>query len=76
MELVPLMKTDTLAVVNKKLPPGREKRLWRDIKANKHIYFFLLPGMLFLIIFAYVPMYGVILAFKTFMVVIWVSYDF
>jgi putative aldouronate transport system permease protein len=46
---------------------GRPKKsLVREIKANKHIYLLILPAVLFYLIFHYVPMYGVTLAFKKF----------
>ena len=38
--------------------------LWRD----RYIYLLLLPGVIFLIIFNYIPMYGITLAFKKYMV--------
>lgn len=44
----------------------RKKSLWIDIKNNKEIYFMLLPGLLFLIIVKYLPMYGIQIAFKDF----------
>lgn len=37
--------------------------IW-EIKRNKFLYLMLLPGILFYIIFHYVPMYGAIIAFK------------
>ncbi|MCL6456739.1 MAG: ABC transporter permease subunit [Gorillibacterium sp.] len=41
--------------------------LIKEIKKNKYLYFLLFPGLAFYIIFNYVPMYGITLAFKTFM---------
>lgn len=38
----------------------------KDIKANKTIYFMLIPIVLFFFIFNYVPMFGVIMAFQDF----------
>ena len=37
--------------------------IW-EIKRHKFLYLMLLPGILFYIIFHYVPMYGAIIAFK------------
>ncbi len=37
---------------------------WKRIKANRFIYFLLIPGLIFYIVFAYLPMYGVLLAFQ------------
>ncbi|MCL2059230.1 MAG: ABC transporter permease subunit [Oscillospiraceae bacterium] len=40
------------------------QQIWRD----RLIYFLLLPGVVFFIIFNYIPMYGITLAFKKYMV--------
>lgn len=45
---------------------GLKKPLWLRIKKNRWTYLFLLPGVAFLILFCYVPMYGLTLAFKDF----------
>lgn len=41
-------------------------RIKKDFKANKYIYLLLLPVVVYLFIFNYVPMYGVVIAFKNF----------
>jgi len=40
----------------------------KNIIRNKYIYILLLPGILFYVIFAYFPMYGITLAFKEFQI--------
>lgn len=46
---------------------GQNKRkLWDLVWEYRHIYLFLLPAVIWFLIFAYYPMYGVILAFKDF----------
>ena len=42
------------------------KNIFFQIVKNKEIYFILLPGIIWYVIFAYLPMYGLTLAFKTF----------
>ena len=42
------------------------KRLWKEIWKNRAIYILLLPGLLWMFIFAYMPMGGLSLAFKSF----------
>ena len=42
------------------------KIILRDFKTNRHIYLMLVPVVIFFIIFHYLPMYGVIIAFKDF----------
>ncbi|MBW7454168.1 ABC transporter permease [Paenibacillus sepulcri] len=45
-----------------------EKSKWHslksDLKRDKYLYFLVLPGVLFFILFKYVPMWGVIIAFQ------------
>ena len=38
----------------------------KDFKLNKSLYLLLIPGLLYYIIFHYVPMYGALIAFKDF----------
>ena len=47
-----------------KRPPWKKRDLWRRIVRSRHIYLMLLPVILFYIIYCYVPMYGVVLAWK------------
>ncbi|HML45929.1 MAG TPA: ABC transporter permease subunit [Clostridia bacterium] len=42
------------------------RRTWRAILADRQLYLMILPGILFVFVFAYMPMYGLVLAFKTF----------
>jgi putative aldouronate transport system permease protein len=53
--------------IKKSPKAGKKRDLWRDVVNYKYIYLLILPGMLFFIIFNYMPMYGIILAFKKFM---------
>lgn len=39
---------------------------WKYIYKNRYLYLMCLPGLAFLIIFKYVPMYGIIMAFQDF----------
>lgn len=41
-------------------------RVKKDFKKNHILYFMLLPGIIYYIVFHYIPMYGVLLAFKDF----------
>jgi putative aldouronate transport system permease protein len=45
---------------------SKSKKLWKDIVADRYLYFMMIPGLLSVIIFSYVPMYGLVLAFKDF----------
>ena len=43
----------------------RKRRiLWHRIKINKQVYFLILPVLIWLFVYSYVPMYGIILAWK------------
>ncbi|MGX7031065.1 ABC transporter permease [Vagococcus zengguangii] len=37
---------------------------WKKIKKNRQLYLFILPAFLVILIFSYIPMYGIIIAFK------------
>lgn len=48
-------------------PIQRKKRLkFKKILGNYQLYLFLLPALIYFIVFHYVPMYGVLIAFKDF----------
>ncbi|WP_274648580.1 ABC transporter permease [Paenibacillus humicola] len=40
------------------------KRLWLDVRRDKYLYLLILPGVLYFIMFKYIPMWGVIIAFQ------------
>lgn len=44
----------------------KESSLWRKIKMSKQIYFILLPVLIWLIVYSYVPLYGIVLAWKNY----------
>ena len=46
--------------------PITKKSLWKRIVECKALYFFLLPSLVYLFIFHYIPMYGVQIAFRNF----------
>nr|WP_233531476.1 ABC transporter permease subunit [Paenibacillus alkalitolerans] len=43
---------------------ARRRRLWRKIVLHRYLYFMLLPCLLFFVVFSYIPMGGLLLAFK------------
>ncbi|CAG7615236.1 putative multiple-sugar transport system permease YteP [Paenibacillus allorhizosphaerae] len=45
---------------------SRLSSLWFMMKKHKALYLLMLPGILYYVIFKYVPMYGVIIAFQNF----------
>lgn len=68
----------TLTPVEKAL---KKQKTWTRIKRDKWLYLLLLPGILYFIIFKFVPMWGVLIGFKTyyagmdFMTAPWVGFD-
>lgn len=42
------------------------KNLTRDLKKNKTLLFMLIPSLLFVLIFSYIPMFGIVVAFKNY----------
>lgn len=44
----------------------KRRQTWKSIKKNYQLLIMLVPAVVFFLIFAYVPMYGVVLAFKDF----------
>lgn len=62
-----MMAMNSEVAVNKDpivLKEARRKELMGKIKKNKWIYLMLLPGILYFIIYKYIPMYGLIIAFQ------------
>lgn len=50
----------------KKVRAKRESDLLYDLKHNRFLLLMLLPGILFFVIFAYLPMLGIVIAFQDF----------
>ncbi|GFR37537.1 putative multiple-sugar transport system permease YteP [Insulibacter thermoxylanivorax] len=46
--------------------PRPQSEVWRRMKRNKLLYLMILPGMLYFIIFKYLPMFGLIISFQDF----------
>lgn len=51
---------------SRRVIPSRMQVLTKDLLRNKYIYLMMLPGILYYIVFHYVPMYGATIAFKHF----------
>ncbi|SFT23647.1 sugar ABC transporter permease [Paenibacillus sp. BC26] len=45
---------------------GKAGRQWKVIRSNLDMYALVLPGLAFLLIFKYTPMYGILIAFQDF----------
>lgn len=42
----------------------QKRKKWRQIRSNKALYLMILPGMLYFIVFKYIPMGGLVIAFQ------------
>ncbi|AEE95923.1 ABC transporter permease [Mahella australiensis] len=67
-----MSKQQDIAIAQKAVPSNKTNS-WqsfvRYFMQNKWLYILLIPGMAFFIIFNYIPMYGIVIAFKDFDVV-------
>lgn len=43
---------------------GRRKSKWHGLRRDKGLYLLMLPGLVFFILFKYVPMWGIVIAFQ------------
>jgi putative aldouronate transport system permease protein len=51
-------------VNNSKRTRRQKRKRWKQIKQNWELYLFLLPTLVYFIVFHYIPMYGVQIAFR------------
>ncbi|MGI2296339.1 ABC transporter permease [Paenibacillus sp. GXUN7292] len=58
------------AVNTQKAKPGLALKAMRNVRRHKVMYLLLLPGLIYFFIFKYIPMFGLILAFKKYNVVL------
>lgn len=61
---------DRSSPVKAQLPTVSRRSLWKRIWANRAVYLFLLPGVLWYTVFHYVPILGNVIAFKDYSVFI------
>lgn len=43
---------------------GKRKSLWHGLRRDKFLYLLMFPGLVFFILFKYVPMWGIVIAFQ------------
>lgn len=49
-----------------KLPDNNKSRLWRNVRQHSGYYAIIIPVLVFFVVFNYIPMYGIVIAFKEF----------
>ena len=55
-----------LALKQARTKPAKKSILLRDLKKRKYIYLMLLPVLIYYFVFAYLPMYGIVISFQEF----------
>ena len=61
------MSNPTQLSLHQTLPIKQSRsRRWREIAKHKYLYVLVVPTILFYLIFTYIPIYGIVLAFKEF----------
>ncbi|MFC4402699.1 ABC transporter permease [Gracilibacillus xinjiangensis] len=60
------METSTMTAREeaKQLRKIKRSETWRKVKKNKLIYLMILPGLIYFLIYKYLPMYGLIISFQ------------
>ena len=58
------MKTTSTVMPTRQAHKVHKSNLWKQIMKHKLLYMFILPCVIWLLVFCYYPMYGAILAFK------------
>ncbi|WP_420852183.1 ABC transporter permease [Paenibacillus hamazuiensis] len=61
-----MARTSEMALSKAKARPRAKSRLWFDLKRDKYLYILAFPGLLFFLVFKYVPMAEVIIAFQNY----------
>ncbi|AEI40354.1 ABC transporter permease [Paenibacillus mucilaginosus] len=59
-----MMKENLLAAKPLAKPRNKRRKKWQALKRDRYLYLLGLPGILCLIIFKYIPMWGVLIAFQ------------
>ncbi|HZH60338.1 MAG TPA: sugar ABC transporter permease, partial [Metabacillus sp.] len=55
--------------VSTKVVMKTKRGLWKDLSRDKYLYLLLLPGLIYLLVFKYLPMYGIVIAFKDYNII-------
>jgi putative aldouronate transport system permease protein len=64
--MIRINKTHTNSVNDKELLPSQKRGFHGEIKRNAFLYGMTVPGILFIFIFSYLPMAGLVMAFQNF----------
>lgn len=60
---------ESVKMKNKQNKKERMKKFLNTLKRQKYLHFMVIPGIIWMIIFNYIPMYGILIAFKNYTVV-------
>ena len=60
----------TIKAAERRAMHGTGKQYWRrlgsEIRRDKWLYMLLLPGLIYFIVFKYLPMFGIVIAFENY----------
>jgi putative aldouronate transport system permease protein len=59
-----LSSTNAAITQSSRSTRAAKRRLWPAVKMHRFYYYLIIPGMLYFLIFDYIPMFGVLIAFK------------
>lgn len=60
------MKDATAAVQTGSKGGANWSKIWKEVKKDRYLYLMMVPGILAVFIFSYMPMYGLVMAFKNY----------
>lgn len=61
-----IIQNKPTGIFKENVKPNAFKNFIEYIKKNKWLYVFLIPGVIYLFIFKYIPMFGIVIAFENF----------
>lgn len=64
MENTPMTNSNTDIDVSADIKRKKRAEKWKRIKKNKLLYLMILPGILYFVVYKYLPMYGLIISFQ------------
>lgn len=57
-------RSTAAAIPNQAVRPHRAKQIWAGIVRDRFLYLLALPGILYFLIFRYIPMWGILISFQ------------
>lgn len=64
MYMEPNVSSPTKVEVSPTIKQIKRREKWKSLKRNKLLYLMMIPGLIYFLIYKYIPMYGLVIAFK------------